>query len=147
MNAPLWLGRLHPLVVHFPIALLLVAAAVEMAGLFHDHPALGRLVTFLLAVGAVSAMASAATGWGFVGEHHPRPSMHTMLSWHRWLGVTTALLATAAWAVARRAADDARPPARWLRRGLVWLTAGVLTVTGHLGALMVWGEDYFSPNP
>ena len=70
--------------------------------------------------------------------------MRTILTWHRWLGVTTAALSVLAWAAAHRWADDPRRRARWFGRIVVWLAAGLLIVTAHLGALLVWGTDYFS---
>lgn len=137
-------GRLHPLVLHFPIALLLLAAAVEAVRCFRVDPSLGRLTVLLLALGAVGALATAGTGWVFAHESHPEPELRATLLWHRWLGVTTTILSALAWAAARRWADDTRPGFRRLRRFTVWLTAGVLVVTAHLGALLVWGADYFS---
>jgi uncharacterized membrane protein len=138
-------GRLHPLVLHFPIALIVLAAVVEAARLKWDRPALGQLVAFLLVVGALGAVTATATGWIFARESYPRPSLRWALQWHRWLGVATAVIAgTAAW-VAWRFADSASVRGRWLRRGLVWLAALLLTGTGHLGAILVWGEDFFSP--
>jgi hypothetical protein len=70
--------------------------------------------------------------------------MRATLTWHRWLGVAAAALAVLAWAAARRWADDPRRIARWTVRTVVWLAAGLLVITAHLGALLVRGADYFS---
>ncbi len=137
-------GRLHPLVLHFPIALLLLAAAVEVVRCFRADPRLGRLTVFLLTLGTLGAVAAAGTGWVFARESHPEPALRATLHWHRWLGIATAGLATIAWASARRYADDPRPTRRWISRLAVWLAATVLVITAHLGALLVWGADYFS---
>ena len=40
MNAVQLFGRLHPLVLHFPVALLLLAAAVEAVRCFRPDPRL-----------------------------------------------------------------------------------------------------------
>jgi heme A synthase len=69
-----------------------------------------------------------------------------MLQWHRWLGIAATVLAAGAAWVAYKFASSENPRGRWLRRSAVWLTALVLSVAAHLGALMVWGEDYFSPS-
>ncbi len=136
-------GRLHPLVLHFPIALLLLAAALEVVRLKWDRPGLGRTITLLMVIGAVGALAATATGWVFAVESHPRPSLRWMLQWHRWLGVgTTVLAGIAAW-LAFRLSEAPNPGARWLRRSAIWLTSLILIGAAHLGALMVWGEDYF----
>lgn len=144
MTAYQFFGRLHPLVLHFPVALLLLAGALEFIRVFRDDARLGKLTVFLLAIGAVGAVMAAITGWVFAHESHPQQPMRTILAWHRWLGVTTAALTVLAWAAAHRWADDSRREARWLGRIVVWLAAGLLIVTAHLGALLVWGSDYFS---
>jgi uncharacterized membrane protein len=136
-------GRLHPLVLHFPIALLLLAAALEVVRLKWDRPGLGRTVALLMVIGAAGALAATATGWVFAVESHPRPALRWMLQWHRWLGVGTTVLASAAAWLALRHAEAPNPGAQWLRRGSIWLTNLILIVAAHLGALMVWGEDYF----
>ncbi len=139
-------GRLHPLVLHFPIALILLAAGIELMRLKWDHPRYATLVPFLLIAGAVGALAASGTGWVFAHESHPRPSLRWMLQWHRWLGIAATVLAAGAAWVAYKFANSENPRGRWLRRSAVWLTALVLSVAAHLGALMVWGEDYFSPS-
>jgi uncharacterized membrane protein len=144
MNAVQLFGRLHPLVLHFPVALLLLAAAVEAGRCFRADPRLGRLTVFLLALGTVGALLAAGTGWIFARESHPEPELRSTLLWHRWLGVVTAVLAAIAWLAARRWADDGRAGFRWLSRLLIWIAAAVLIIAAHLGALLVWGADYFS---
>ncbi len=143
MDFTLLFGRLHPLVLHFPIALIMLAAAVEAVRLKWDRPAFAQLVPFLLWVGAIGAVASSVTGWVFALESYPRPSLRWALNWHRWLGIAATVLAAGAAWVAHRHANAATPAGRWLRRSAVWLTALVLSAAAHLGALMVWGEDYF----
>ncbi|HMP89697.1 MAG TPA: hypothetical protein PJ991_05825 [Kiritimatiellia bacterium] len=143
MNFDVLFGRLHPVVIHFPIALIVVAAVVEAIRLKWDHPAFPYLVTFLLATGAMFALLASTTGWVFAREYYPPPSDAWMLTWHRWLGITTTLLAGVAAVISRSLADSQRIQIRWLRRSVIWLAAIVLIATAHLGALMVWGADYF----
>lgn len=144
MDISVLFGRLHPLALHFPIALLLLAAALEVVRLKWDRPGLGRTVALLMAIGAVGALVATTTGWVFAAESHPRLSLRWMLQWHRWLGITTTVLAgVAAW-LSARLAESPVTSARWLRRATVWLTAIILVAASHLGALMVWGEDYFA---
>lgn len=143
MNLITLFGRLHPLLIHFPIALMILAAALESGRRFWNPPGLGKFITLLIGVAAGGALAAVATGWVFAHES-TRADQQARLSWHRWLGVTTAALDCLALAVFLRYSDDTRPAPRWLRLGVVWIAAGVLTVTAHLGALIVWGDDYFS---
>ena len=144
MTACQFFGRLHSLVLHFPVALLILAAALEFVSVFHDDARLGRLTVFDLAVGVVSVVVAAGTDWIFAHESHPKEPVHTILTWHRCLGVTTAALSVLAWAAAQRWSDDPRRGARRLGHAVVWLAVGLLMVTAHLGARLVWGTDYFS---
>lgn len=143
MDTPVLLGRLHPLVLHFPIALLLVAAAVELWRLRWERPLYAQLTPFLLATGAVGALIASLTGWVFAAESAPRAEVRWMLAWHRWLGIATTVLAgVAAW-IAVRNNSGTTAGARWARRLSNWTTAGLVSVAGHFGALLVWGEDHF----
>ena len=137
-------GRLHPLVIHFPIALLLVGAAGEAVRLWLDQESVGRFVQTTILLGAIGVLIAASTGWLFAYQVHPAAELKPLLLWHRWLGVAAISLAgLAAWA-ADRWAVTANPRQRWLRRGLVWAAAALGAATAHLGALLVWGTDFFS---
>ncbi len=138
------IGRLHPLVVHFPIACIVLAGAGETVRLFWNRPQLGAFVTWALGIGTLAAVLALPTGFVFAYEYHPQPSLRWMLQLHRWLGVATAVVAFTAWIAARTWIETLSPSKRWLRRGIVWLASLALIATAHFGALMVWGEDYFS---
>jgi uncharacterized membrane protein len=146
MDLTLLFGRMHPLVLHFPIALILLAAGIELIRIRWDGPRLAVLVPFLLLVGAVGAFLASVTGWVFAFESHPRPSLRWMLQWHRWLGIVATVLAGGAAWITFRLANAETLRGRWLRRLSVWTAAAVLSGAAHLGALMVWGEDYFDTN-
>ena len=63
-NMFLFLGRLHPLVVHLPIGILLLLAFIELAGYWSRFPRLGGAQrTVILACGAVASLAAAGLGW------------------------------------------------------------------------------------
>jgi len=143
MSMDVLFGRLHPLLVHFPIALILLAAAMEVVRMKQDRPALGALVVLLLTTGAAGALAASATGWFFAHEYYPPPSEQWMLERHRWLGLSTTVLAGLAAAAAYYWAGASAGKTVWIRRGMIWVTAIAVSVTAHLGALMVWGADYF----
>jgi uncharacterized membrane protein/mono/diheme cytochrome c family protein len=142
-------GRFHPLVVHFPIALALVAVGIEWWRALSRREGLSPLTAPLLWIAAVSALASTATGWinaanEYGGDDSPA------LSLHRWIGTGTAFaLLGLAWfgqSVAAQASASATKAAaaigsfRWF--GLV--SAIAVSVTGHLGGDLVHGEGYLT---
>lgn len=143
MTLDVILGRLHPLLIHLPIALILLAAGVEIVRIKRDSPTLGVFVVLLLATGSAGALAASVTGWIFAYEYYPPPSEQWMLEQHRWLGISSTTLAAMATVAAYRWAAVSAGKKVWLRRGIIWLTAITVSATAHFGALMVWGADYF----
>jgi uncharacterized membrane protein len=132
------LGRLHPLLVHFPIALLLAALGAELFQRRKEGPSEAGF--FCLALGTVGALAAASTGWLFA-EHDP-PGVHDLLFRHRWSGVgvaaSAAVTLVSAWRWRR--SGEARL-ARPTHLGLL-LTAGLVAASAHLGGEMVYGEGF-----
>jgi len=130
------LGRLHPVLVHFPIALLLAALVLELFRPRRDGPNEAGFACLVL--GTLGALAAAGSGWLFAA--HDSPGMPDVLFRHRWSGVGAAAGACAtllsAWRW-RRGAGAARPT----RLGLV-LTAALVGFSGHLGGTMVYGEGF-----
>lgn len=130
-----WLGRLHPLIVHFPIAFFPAALFTALVG--RRRPAYAKPVQFLVVAGGALAPVAAMLGWldgGFVLAKDDG-----LLRFHRWLGTGIGLggLALAVWA-ARRPADD-------LGRPMIVVLAAMtlaIVVQGWLGGALVHGLDH-----
>lgn len=138
-------GRLHPLIVHFPIALLVLGAAVALAVRGREGHALRPTLTLLLRVGALGAIAAAATGWLLAGQGEYHGAAAVDLERHRWLGVGVALTSAALALLAGRISRSAAASVL----GMLVLTVGV-SATGHLGGELVFGEGYLlnaAPEP
>ena len=58
-----WLGRLHTMVIHFPIALFIGAFGVELFGLWRRNRDYQHVAHIMLVVGALGAIAAAFLGW------------------------------------------------------------------------------------
>ena len=56
-----FLGRFHPLIVHIPIALLLLLPILECAGVIQEH--LRHAAGFVLALAVAGAITAALFGW------------------------------------------------------------------------------------
>lgn len=85
-----WAPNLHPLVVHFPIVLLIAAASVDVVDAFFQRPAwLSTVATSLYLAGAGAAIAAYLTG-AQAGSTVFLPGMaHPVLSGHRWWALLT----------------------------------------------------------
>ncbi|MEX2402144.1 MAG: c-type cytochrome domain-containing protein [Rhodothermales bacterium] len=133
----LFLGRFHPTLVHFPIALLLFGAAIEL--LAPRWPAAERLrsaVPVLLAVGGLTALAAAVVGYLLsLGGGYAEQS----LSRHFWLGITVTVLS---FLLALVSAWTVRPGRVY--RGMVGAFAVLVVLAGHFGGTLARGSGYLT---
>jgi len=123
-----WLGEFHGPAVHFPVALLVVAALAQGFG------SLGAMI-LCLRVAALTAPVAAALGWANAEFASFTSNSAALLAWHRWLGVAVAALAILAWWLARK-------PGPALR---VVLVAGAILVlvVGALGGGLSHGFSHY----
>lgn len=132
-------GRLHPLLVHFPIALLLAAAALELLAGRVPSPRVARSAAAgLLAAGTWAALAAVLTGLRLAREGGYDPSL---LSRHRWLGLAVAAVAVTA-VVAKK-----RLPEAQARRALVpgsVLLVVLIVAAGHDGGALAHGAAFLT---
>jgi hypothetical protein len=147
---PTWvefLGRFHPVILHFPIGWLMVAVLVEVLRLpilSRWAPSVSegfsRLIWFLAAGSAVVAVLLGwmlSLGGGYDGG---------LLQKHQTAGIIAAAGAVTVFALLFLP----QPWAQAIRWGLTLLTVGAVTLAGHLGAGITHGEDYlteFAPAP
>ena len=130
-----WLGRLHPIIIHFPIAFFPAALFTAIVG--RRRPAFAAPVQFLVVAGGVIAPIAMVLGWLAGGL--TLTDTDPLLRVHRWLGTAIGLsgLALAIWAW-KRPAQDRRP-------GMIVALAGItaaLIVQGWFGGALVHGIDH-----
>jgi uncharacterized membrane protein len=132
-----WLGRFHPIIVHFPIAFFPAALFTAVVG--RRRPAFSAPVQFLVVAGGIIAPISALLGWfngGWVAwDSDP------LLAIHRWLGtgigVGGLLLAVWAW---RRPWEDG---GAGMIVALTLMTIAI-AVQGWFGGALVHGAEHLN---
>ncbi|MBM3964030.1 MAG: hypothetical protein FJ308_03035 [Planctomycetes bacterium] len=145
------IGYFHPVVVHFPIALITVAAASVLLSYLLGQ----RFSSFgyaCLVIGSLFAIVSAVMGWSFA-EIRGFASWDTMLAanateqqsnefFHRWLGSATAIAGLIVCYLGSRAkqSDGSRPGHAW-RIGTIVL-ALLVGAVGHQGGELVYGDIF-----
>jgi len=135
-------GRFHPLLVHFPIALLLLAAVLRLIeGRFAASDVVPnssyRWSRLVLGLGALTAVCAASTGWllgnsgGYAGD---------AFAWHQQLGIAVAITATLAVAAAHL------PGRAWRRAepALLATAVALLMPASHFGATLTHGEGFLT---
>jgi len=134
-----WLifGRMHPMVVHFPIALILVAALLEGWGLVRRRTAAGDPAWICVSLGSLSAIVVTIMGYAFADQKSPSPELEL----HERFGLITTIAAVLTMAVAwraRRSGGTGGPAAAY--RAFLFAVALGVSVTGHLGGELVYGS-------
>jgi uncharacterized membrane protein len=137
------IGRLHPLLVHFPIALIVIAAIAELLLIATRMPEWRAVAVANLRAGAAFAVVSAVAGWLLAASRIVAAS--PSLQWHRWLGTYAAVLAIAAAFTTGRVVANPSSRLTWVYRGAVFCAAALVGVAGHFGAVLVWGADFLRP--
>lgn len=134
----LFLGRFHPLVVHLPIAFVLLLPVFEIPLPFLAKPAQRNASSILLFSAVLTLVGAIVLGWllayagGFQGN---------LLMQHAWAAVVTGtLLALASLAWNRDVA----------RIALIMASVASVSLTGHLGGELTHGSTYlteYAPEP
>ena len=132
----LWqfLGRLHPLIVHFPVSLLCVALLLEIVGWYRKSNELRAGIAALLWVGAVSSVIAVALGLLLANQDEYGGDTVAI---HQWLGIATMVLAGITVFAFRTNRSS-------LYKSLLFLTVGGVTLAGHYGAMLTHGDDYLT---
>jgi uncharacterized membrane protein len=132
-------GRFHPATVHFPIAMLSIAALMEFLQIIRKKPGLHAATFTLTVVAAVSAIVATLMGLANAAGRKPNDTLEA----HRWAGIATVVVAMIALFLVNRArATEGRKVQ--VARGSLFLSMILVSITGHWGGVLVYGPDYYS---
>ena len=132
------MASVHPLVVHFPIALLLIALLLDALALGLKRPGLHRVALWNLSLGTIGAAVAVRTGlWAAEIAKHTF-EIHQVMERHRKLGIATLVLGVlvVAWRLWKR--DQLGVRARAVTFVLMLAIAGTLGYGAHLGGRLVY---------
>ena len=135
----LLIGRLHPLLVHFPIGLVLAAAGAELVAIWTRRQSWRAIAVVNLRAGALSSAFTLMAGWVLASA--PFVEATPSLAWHRWTGVA-ATVATMGAATASLSWHVESRRSVLVYRGALFGAATLVAVAGHLGAALVWGGNF-----
>lgn len=132
-----WLGRTHPVIVHFPIAFFPAALFTAIVG--RRRPAFTAPLQFLIIAGGILAPVAALLGWFDGGFDFATDDW--LLKFHRWLGTGIGIgaLGLTVWAWRRPEANRSAG----MIVGLSLITIAII-IQGWFGGAMVHGIDHMN---
>jgi uncharacterized membrane protein len=127
-------GRLHPLLVHLPIGVLVLAGLAE-ALVVARGLAWSRATALALVIAAGGSAVAVASGLALAGDQPPQLlERHELLGWLTLVGAL-ACAVLACW-------RERHPGSRLPLRLVLAATLIAMALAGHLGGAMVHGEDW-----
>lgn len=137
---PFWiqpLGRMHPLLLHFPIVVLILGVAIGLRSFSvrdEANTSFDRFASSLLLTGAVLAGITVIMGLflsreeGYSGD---------TLAWHKWSGAATFFISSVMYGFIGRP---------WYKKAVAWSSGSILLIvilfTGHYGGVLSHGENF-----
>lgn len=139
-----FIGKFHPLVIHFPIALVLTALLFTGLSMFFKVEIFDTFSIYLIYFAALSAVAAATLGL-IAGSDASYPSfLVSSFEWHRILGISTTIVTFITAYFGYRQLSQNKTGGIVIYRLFLLLNAVLVGITGHLGATLVYGIDYFN---
>lgn len=128
-------GHFHPLVVHLPIGILLMALLLQWLSGNQKYQSFKPVVPFILLCGMISAIIACISGYLLsISDDYNE----IIVSWHKWMGISVALISVLLYAKEKNIRFVKR--VKFLSVGLFIL----IMVTGHFGGLLTHGSDYLT---
>lgn len=130
-----FLGRFHPVLVHLPIGILLLACIFQLATVKPRFSFLQPVIPVIIFWGILGAVASAISGYflSLSGDYEG-----SLVQWHQWFGIAVALLSLGLYLLYKRTIR-----VKYIRVTALLLIV-LISVTGHLGGSLTHGSEYLT---
>jgi uncharacterized membrane protein len=128
-----FIGRLHPALVHLPVGILVLAFVLQCIG--YKTGVYHKAIVIILLTGAISAVLACISGFVLSKHDDYDPEL---VSWHQWMGITTALVCTGAYFLFRN-----HSLVRWQWPSMIAIII-LISITGHMGGTLTHGADYLT---
>lgn len=130
-----FIGHLHPVLVHLPIGILLLACFFQLLSAREKYMHLHHAIGITLCWGMVCAIASCITGYVLseTGDYD-----EDLVSKHQWLGISVAVVSTLYYFLYRYGVIVKY---KWI---LPVVLIALIAITGHLGGSLTHGSDYLT---
>jgi len=128
-------GRFHPVFVHLPIGILLLACICILLSFKARFVNLKHSVPIMLFLGALSAVASCITGYLLAngGDYDGK-----LVDTHQWMGISVAIVSLILLAIYKKVKSNG------VLGTIAIVLVALISITGHLGGSLTHGSDYLT---
>ncbi len=132
-----FIGHFHPVLVHLPIGILLLAVLFHFLSQKEKYKSLKQAVGISLLLGMVCAIFSCITGFllSQTGDYNEE-----LICKHQWFGIATTIISILAYFLYKKQ--------KQFLKWIIFLLGMLIIITGHLGGSLTHGSNYltFSTN-
>lgn len=126
------INRFHPLLVHLPIGMLILALLMELLQWRTRRTDLKPAISIALNVSLIASLFAVGTGW-FLAEEGGYDA--DLLFWHKWMGIGMTTILALICGMRRKGKEGLTLP-------LLLVVVLLLFGAGHYGGSITHGEDY-----
>ena len=132
--------HLHPMIVHFPIALIIVGFIAEVISLFFkSEKCLSKTGFYLMMLGTLAAIAAWSTGQLFT-DHPDEGEILPVFAIHRlgaWITMIVMIIGSAfrIWLMVKKKEES---KLKWIAFGFYLFGFAAVSLTGYMGGIMVY---------
>jgi len=130
------IGKLHPVLVHLPIGIFLIAIAMEFIGRTKRFSHLQMSIDFILIIGTITGIFSLITGYllSLDGSNESNS-----VNLHKWVAIASVLMFAAYYFFRKHVIHK-----KTIQTVALILLLIMITLTGHLGGELTHGEGYLT---
>src|SRR5687767_4665071 len=133
LNIAEFIGGLHPLMVHLPIGILLLAGFFRLLTTREKFASLRPAVGISLLLGMLSAVVAGISG--FLLSRNDDYDFQ-LVTRHQWFGISVAVISLVAYLIHKKNYHSGK----WI----ILLMVILVIITGHLGGSLTHGTDYLT---
>ena len=135
------LGRFHPVLVHFPVALVVTAMVAELLYIGKKADRYTETARFMLAAAACVSIPSAVAGFAAAAGQSFPSGLQVVFTIHRIAGVATPVLVVLAYALCEGARRRGQVWEQALYRVFLATATACVMVAGYFGGLLVHSPE------
>jgi uncharacterized membrane protein/mono/diheme cytochrome c family protein len=128
-------GRFHPVFVHLPIGILMLACICILLSFKQKFINIKPAIPIMLLLGALSAIVSCITGYLLAngGDYDGK-----LVSNHQWMGISVAILSVILWTIYKKVKSNS------ILGTIAAILVVLISITGHMGGSLTHGSDYLT---